>query len=331
MNYVNAITRLIEKHGREVLNDSFIVRSVLSDLVGRSIYDSHLVSCFCWLNEGLGLLKLYQYSDIKQFRKAIVTFYKKEKSAYTKEDVKSTINPLTALLYGEEVYVKESNKVSQESVSKVEPYYETKLSNFKRLVIKGGKGDTRLGYSYTRLFHIISGKKKLNLAKVISVEGETIIINLKKYKGDMFVKLPKNKRIPVLNIEAGSSYTCCDNEIMAKNVTIKSDAYASWWGISKNVTISSKKSVCVICTGMNNINIQADSNITYYLCAESKIVNLTCYSTNGNIDGSFMNGRTSPRVIPWFRHVNCVNTTSVIKGTKVNYDLKAPHGRVKAK
>ncbi len=329
MKYEEAIINIINRHGREVLKDNFKTRAILSDLVGSSIYDSHLVSCFCWLNENINLSKLYDGNDIKQYRATIVAFYKKEKTNYSKEDIQATVNPLTSLLCKEEVQKPIINSTNENT--KATRLYDVKLNGIKKLTIKCGKDKTNIGISYNNSLNVVSGYNKINLSKKVLTNKETMIIDLKSVKGEVTVNLPKNKIIPILNIEAGSSLLLCHDEITTKETIIKSKTFVAWYGACEKLTIKSKDEVHVICSRMHNVNIRSENDITYYLYTEEKELNLSCYSSHGTIRGSFINGKTYPRVVPWFRKVNRVNTTSMVKRTHVNYDLYAPNGKIKVK
>ena len=338
MIYKEAILDLINRYGREVLKDNFKTRAILSDLVGCNIRDSRLVGCFCWLNEGVALLDIYEEkNDIKQYRKIIIAFYKKEKPQYTIEEVKASVNPLTALLYGEDVNkqnvitLNDVNAIKKKQEVEIPAIYGTRLSNCKRLVIKCGKGNTTIGYSDSRLFNIVANNKNINLAKITKINNENFIVNLRGLDDNVLIKVPRKAKISTIDIDSDSSFISCERRIDVKEVNIKSNSNVSWYGKNKKLKIVSDGSTYVICSEMNEIDILSQRDISYYLDANTKKVNLKCHSLYGNIRGSFVNGRTCPRVIPWLSRTKRVLTTSWVKGTAVHYDLNAPHGCVRAK
>ena len=340
MNYETAIQELINQYGREVLDDSFQVRAVLSDFIGSSIHDSRLVSCFCWLNENLGLLMTARNSNLNCFRQTIISFYKGNKSEFVKDEIKASINPLTAILFESEYAnwqkKQKAPKEPQVKKPKKKPVVAKEVFEYAPNIIEVLKIRVEVGNVLLRpskdgkLFITLNGKK-LDLSAFVKVRNNNISIDLRRKRGNIAIYIPNKKTIQTIDVKANLSYFSLEPAIKVENLKIDSNRSLRWFGHCQTLDLSSKGSVDVYFADAKSIRIKAERDINYSLFAPRSGVSLSMYSLKGDIRGHFSNGRTCPRVIPWFGSVKQVNAVSYVKGIQIKYDLYAPYGKVKAK
>ena len=336
MTYEKAVAYLLDKYGSDVLNNGFQVRAILSDYVGSNICDSRLVDCFCWLNENIGLLRISKNSDLNTYRRVIVSYCNsKKKLEFDKEEVKNTVNPITAVLFKEEyeAWVSKKKVAPVKKCEKKKPQNKTPQQNilgyFHSLDIKCEKNIYELTIREGSEFKI-TDKGKLDLSKYIAVKNNCASIDLTKQKGDITIYVPKDLNIKSVNIRAKTDLYINSNKRI-KNTTIINDGNILWSGDCKNLKIRTSRGANIISTNIENIDVKAVRNIEYCLCASVNKVQLRLYSQYGEIKGSFLDGKSRPRVIPIFARTRRVRTKSYIKNTLINYDLYAPRGKVIAK
>lgn len=101
MNYYEAFNLMIDKFGLTLMNDNFLVRSFLSDLIGNSYNDTQLLNAFNLLNKQSLYLSIHNYSltDSKNHIKSLIN---KSDKRYTIEQYIHSVEPLLLILYPNE-------------------------------------------------------------------------------------------------------------------------------------------------------------------------------------------------------------------------------------
>ena len=104
MNYQDAFFKLVNEHGLEVLNDSFLVRSFLFDYVANSFNDAQLINAYYVLNRNKPLYKAIQGCALRESKDYIKSLILANPNFPVVQYIKS-VEPLLLLLYPKEYVI----------------------------------------------------------------------------------------------------------------------------------------------------------------------------------------------------------------------------------
>ena len=104
MNYQDAFFKLVNEHGLEILNDSFLVRSFLFDHVANSFNDVQLINAYYVLNRNQPLYKAIQGYSLRESKDYIKTLIKANPNFQVIQYIKS-VEPLLLILYPKEYVI----------------------------------------------------------------------------------------------------------------------------------------------------------------------------------------------------------------------------------
>ena len=112
MRFKDALNKLIQKYGIEILNDKFKTLSFLSDYVGANYYDNKLIESFLLINCIFDLPTLFNKLKLKKGRKFLEEKYDNFKYDITRKEYVDSINPIAEIVCPEEYekYLKKKGK-----------------------------------------------------------------------------------------------------------------------------------------------------------------------------------------------------------------------------
>ena len=102
MNYQEAFKYAVNKYGEKVLNDAFLLRSLLFDLTHNSYHHLTIINAYYELNEHASIYSRIKESSLEESKKFIKDVAIKADKKYTIEQYIRSIEPLLLLVFPDE-------------------------------------------------------------------------------------------------------------------------------------------------------------------------------------------------------------------------------------
>lgn len=360
MNYQEAFFKIVNQYGIQILNNSFLVYSILCDYVRYSLNNARMLGAFYILN-----IKSPIYSDIKgislkESKELIKRRINKIDKKYTFVEYVKSIEPLLILIFKNEYIPIKSNASNKEKNMQLNKTINSKTIN--KSVIAKDKQPTNIkevknmdilsftiGKTIGDVFVIIGSqtnklsidldkRHSFNLANAIKVEkGKTSVFidnsTIGKYKGPCIIQLPKHqyKRIKInylgkKRIKINSLPIC---ETIVDEMSIKSLGSAVFIsGNYKKLHVTQKEGR-VLVEGMTKYltiyGIRTDVNCVLNPKTLNKsYVNLT----KGNIRISFYGAKPYPKINKLFKTIQKVDGVYKVCDNNIDFRLATINGKI---
>ena len=227
MSFEEALNKVIDEYGYDILKDTFRTYSLISDYVGSSFYDTRLAKLFECVYYCFDLYELFSTKGLKDARKFLETKYENF-SEYTKREFVDAINPIAKRICPDE-YVESAKKtksnnlvvknvVKQPSNKKTNPIVVPNVVPNNNLNKIPPKKKKRTSNKFSSI-KIDGSVKKIKLfytsdSTKITLNGSTIIPNNSPYANI------KNGYLEILNVAGNELKININHSISLKNVSI---------------------------------------------------------------------------------------------------------------
>lgn len=340
MTYKESIEFIYNNYGANIFNNCFRFYSIISDMIGQSIYDKRLAFVLFDIYKSINIYDLFLQNGLDLSRSKLEKMYKENYFNCTKLELIDAVNPISDLLYPT---THKSKNVTKCAVIK-------KANNKKAEVKKKKEKPVTFKQAVKNLnLNFISGSITINVMEgdlnYFDVDGKTIKNLEQYYDSDLnkftfdceYVRFFINyKNIKSISISGNANSIFLNdlnliNKQKLKEINIKTkntksfisylDTYKITAKIDGNSSISGSIDYIDITTdnGDINMNLYPDNLSTMIVKAKSN---------SGKIVLSF-NKKIKPKITSVFKKVNSVNQDVISDNCAIRLDLSTKYGYVK--
>ena len=253
MSFEEALNKIIDDYGFEILKDTFRTYSLISDYVGSSIYDSRLAKLFECVYYCFNLYELFKEKGLSDARKFLEKKYDNF-SEYTKREFVDAINPLAKRVCPDE-YIESSKKnaYNKQIVKQrnnqviVKPAVQIVNTNNNTKVNKRKKKPKNINTNYSFSSIVIHAKTKNITIQVTAINNSIVLDGKTLYPGYDVNAIILNKILDIKNLSGKKLTINVNDKNKLDNIII--DAPDS------NITLETKD----IDTLLNKLVVKAKS------------------------------------------------------------------------
>ena len=359
MNYYEAFNQMIDKFGLSVMNDNFLVRSFLSDLIGNSYNDSQLLNAFNILNKQSLYLSIHNMSltDSKNHIKSLIN---KSDKAYTIEQYVHSVEPLLLTLFPNEYVlfkgrvntnnnsikinrankpngkvvqiVKPSPAIQPAPTPKPKPKRKKKAAPIEAVSITANCRELLVTYGNDKEIMIYKGGIDVtsSIKSLVRVNAKFIEIN--DYKGLYTVALPKGmyQKLKVsyvgkrLDVNSKGARRMIVNEVSISGY--HGESYIST--NSKDVYLLQRKGMVIYRGKTNNLHMRKGKNVADITFHNGGMDDLEIAMSKENINLAFLSHKLSPNPYSPYIKLKKVNWTYKLGPEKVRLMMSTKRGKI---
>ena len=358
MDYQKAFTEVLNQYGLEILENNFLVRSFLCDLIGNSPIDNQLMDIFYSLNKEESIYKKISGLSLKESKEQIKLLIANTKSGYSVTNYIRSVEPLLLYLFPNEYNLYCEKQIVKAKVvrNKQTPLKYTvqlltkpvvapkpKVANAQKKVVQKDKivnlnirsKNLKITYGSSKDVRVFN-KDYTDITNNVSISEKNgiIAVNSISKHAELTIELPKTK------------YTKVKVWYSGKYLQIK--------GRIIGLTIDELE----VKSGRGNVHIDTDTKVMtvsscngdLYIEGTNKVLNVSAYKTNvdcslsgayqrscnivakeGNINLNFPGYKIKPKINYIFKRISLVEGVYQVGKRNVKLYLDAQNGYVTAK
>lgn len=340
MNYNEAFNHVIDKNSDSILDENFLVRCLLFDLVGTSYKDKELVDAFYIINQ-INVIKSIASLSLKDAKELIKKRINELIKKYTFVQYVKSIEPILLRKYHDKYQpIRVVGRVSQKvTVSKkntiplpVKSNKKEPLKTFNDVDVFAKCGNLTIKtHNKKRVMVIDSNNVDVTNVVKINIQNERCSISIDD-NGRTFTILLPNKKYHKMNLSfKGLMITIRGDGFLAiKEFNALIDTTYSHISVaSSKVTMKQEKGSVFVSGSITNLTINSDKADVSAMIYGEKINKYWIKTTHGNISFMFMSGRIYPKINHLFRTVRSVNSSYLVSYKEVKLYLDTLFGKVK--
>ena len=335
MSFKDALFKLIDNNGKEILKEPFKTRCILSDYIGSDYYQSKLMEAFLEINTSYDLCFIFLKKGLIEGRKFLTSIYVTFKDKYSKKEFVDSINPISEYLFPKEykeyeenkVVIKKANVKKEKKANKIDEYYYINVDSFDVFTSNGDVLFEYGGHKYVEVY--LNGKKQkpskyqvINNTLIIKDSGNITIkankrvfesLNIVSKNGNVDIELPR------LNSKSSKSINVlCDEG----NISVKCDC--------ENLNVNTKHGDILLYGSYKQINaLTSLGKVKTILYKENrKDMNINLQTDYGEIRGDFIDTNLRQRIYKIFGKDKMFNSIVYSDDCKIYFNLKSHIGKI---
>lgn len=352
MNYQEAFKYAVNKYGEKVLNDAFLLRSLLFDLTHNSYHHLTIINAYYELNEHSSIYSRIKESSLEESKKFIKDVAIKADKKYTIEQYIRSIEPLLLLVFPDEYTPIDCIKKKKETATVVHkdrrPIYQEPLVVASYQVAKKKPTVFTSLRLMSNCYYLTIEKHSEKEIKIFDASGvditkefkqhhrkDTLNLDLQSRHSQLTVKLPasiKNQldiyytgKVLIMSGLGGPKISV--NEM---NLSLN-DANAIISLTANRVNVKQIKGAFSMYGEIKNVSYLGNS-VTTSCYLYNGIQDKCCVNVNsGKIDLNFVGHPVKPSINHIFKRIKYVNGVYEIGHKKVSLSLSVNKGRIKVK
>ena len=366
MNYLDAFNSVINQYGLTVLNDNFLVRSLLSDLVGNSYNDVQLIDAFNILNKDYSVYLEINNLSLEAAKKHIKEKISKSDKTLSIEQYIHSVEPLLMILYpneykpfksgGAKVGVKKV-KVLGKTKAKETPVIAQKPQLVNKKPAKSPKVNkpNQVNQNIIRPVQYLEIKtacSRLNVVtanvpdvQLLDTNNKKIILPMKMYRYNAYLFI----EIPSTSLE----YTVCIPKRHLYSLNVRFDGnFLKVEGMNNTklsatrVEVTAKNAIANLLVSTSSLVCSQNSGFFYasgkinntYIMTEDADIHIVTHSLTGNyytiktkegnVDLVFTGSKVTPRINHIFKKVRNVDGDYYLGSHLIRLNLTTSTGKI---
>ena len=361
MEYSIAIEKLINSYKLDILDNTFLSRSILLDYIGNSIYDKKLVDVFYYINKTNNIKNIFINSSLHEGRKILEGIYQDHKNDITKQEFVDAINPISKIIYPVEYeeYIKNkvNNKVlvnkvvvkkkKEEPVVKATPKpivlnpppkqttpKQVKKKTIQKISVKLYNNKLEIYHHDKKDIEIYIDNKLQKLSNYQVINQDTYLFDFSNKIGDIIIYLP-NKMYNLLEIEANSNCIVLgknsNNLLKVRKIIINSrKSYLTLYCKTLTMNINTRIAIINIYSILKNLKIYTfDSSLYFDIDVPYDKGSIHIDGFNVRITGKFKNGKLIPKLNKFLFMKKNIRDIYYSGNTELKLDIKTKVGSIK--
>ena len=330
MDYLAAFNSLVDQHGLTVLEDSFLVRSFLSDYVS-SYLECQLIDAFYKLNDVYPYVRSHTLEESKDYIKKQI---KDAGPSYTITQYIRSVEPLLLKVFPSYTRYQPKPVNKPVSVKRNNKPVVVDNNNYHSLHMDVRCKNLTLTYGSSRKIRILNNKNK-DITDTVSYyyDNGKLSFDFKKKRGDFLIELPKRDYQYLSIVFKGNKltikgddvnkFTVRDSELNIVDGDVDMDI------IGKTLNVKQGHGFFSYNGSLTGFNYNGLSGGVYASFIDNDLKKCNVKLDYGNIMLFFLACKIRPRINHLIRKVRSVDGVYFLKKNLVKLVLSAPKGNIK--
>ena len=370
MRYQDAFNDVVKRYGLDYLNETFLVHSLLSDLIGSSLDDIGLVNAYYSLNKQLPLYSFIQNKTLAESKTYIKSLIAKSNNEYTVVQFIRSVEPLLLILFPKEYVpiaafqakaqsqkidvVRNNRQVQNEHAkvliqkaivnAKATPQKKPKAQKLKKYItqpclyatINAACSTLSVTYNTGDDIKIIdSFNHDVTNSAVITQTASMVTVDISNKHHEYTIMLPKKRYNRVEVNYEGSVLTVSgigDQLFSATNLAVNTNkALTRLYVKSSSLECSQNKGDAYILGDITNIYMGINKGDVDCYITGKRGNYYVINSNSGDINLEFEEDKVRPKINHFFQPVDSVKGRYYIGSRSIKLELTTNKGRIRVR